>query len=140
MSGREAADRLFDRAMRTEAGGDTARARFFAGMGLQAYGGLPPGEMDADARFHVGLLQLMTGDADAARQSADAILAGAPDHLLGWILRARIAELRGDEAALAEARRRFTAALAEERAAGRPEYQQHAALIDEQAEAFGAGP
>lgn len=34
MSGREAADRLFDRAMRTEAGGDTAQARFFAGMGI----------------------------------------------------------------------------------------------------------
>lgn len=139
MSGREAADRLFDRAMRTEASGDTAQARFFAGMGLQAYGGLPPREMDADARFHVGLLQLMAGDAAGARQSADAILVENPDHLLAWILRARIAELRGDEAALAEAGSRFTEALETERAAGRPEYEQHAALIDEQAAELGAG-
>lgn len=140
MSGREAADRLFDRAMRTEASGDTARARFFAGMGLQAYGGLPPGETDADALFHVGLLQLMTGDAAAARQSADAILAENPDHLLAWILRARVAQLRGDEAAVTEARRRFTAALETERSAARPEYRQHAALIDEQAAELGVGP
>lgn len=140
MSGREAADRLFDRAMRTEAGGDSAQARFFADMGLQAYGGLPPADIDADARFHIGLLRLMTGDPDGARESADAILAGNPDHLLGWILRINVAEARADEAGLAEARERFRAALASERAADRPEYAQHGSLIDEQARQVGATP
>ena len=140
MSGREAADRLFDRAMRTEAAGDSAQGRFFADMGLQAYGGLPPGDIDADARFHIGLLRLMTGDPAGARASADAILAGNPDHLLAWILRINVAEALADEAELAEARERFRSALASERAAGRPEYAQHAGLIDEQARRVGATP
>lgn len=140
MSGREAADRLFDRAMRTEAAGDSAQARFFADMGLQAYGGLPPTDIDADARFHIGLLRLMTGNPAGARESADAILAGNPDHLLAWILRINVAETLADQAALAEARERFRSALAPERAAGRPEYSQHAGLIDEQARQVGATP
>lgn len=138
MSGREAADRLFDRAMRTDATGDTARARFFAGMGLQAYGGLPPAELDADARFHVGLLRLMTGDTAGARETADAILAAEPDHLLAWILRINVAEASGDAAALADARDGFRSGLEAERGAGRPEYEQHAGLIDEHAQRIGA--
>ncbi len=138
MSGREAADRLFDRAMRTEAAGDSAQARFFADMGLRAYGGLAPSDIDADARFHIGLLRLMTGDPPGARESADAILTGNPDHLLAWILRINVAEALADEAALAEARESFRSALASERAAGRPEYAQHAGLIDEQARQVGA--
>lgn len=140
MSGREAADRLFDRAMRTEASGDSAQARFFADMGLQAYGGLPPADIDADARFHVGLLRLMTGDPAGARESADAILAANPDHLLAWIVRINAAEALGDEAGLAEAHERFRSALSSERAADRPEYAQHGGLIDEQARRLGATP
>lgn len=140
MSGREAADRLFDRAMRTEAAGDSAQARFFADMGLQAYGGLPPADIDADARFHVGLLRLMAEDPAGARGSADAILGGNPDHLLAWILRIKVAEALGDEAGLAEARERFRSALPSERAADRPEYAQHGGLIDEQARRAGATP
>lgn len=140
MSGREAADRLFERAMRTEAAGDSSQARFFAGMGLQAYGALSPADVDADARFHVGLLRLMTGDAAGARESADAILAEAPDHLLAWILRINVAEARADEGGLADARERFRSALEAEGAASRPEYAQHAGLIDEQARRVGATP
>lgn len=140
MSGREAADRLFDRAMRTEASGDTVQARFFAGMGLQAYDGLSPADLDADARFHVGLLRLMTGDATGARAAADAILAGAPDHLLAWILRINVAEAVGDDAGLAEARAGFRSGLETGRSASRPEYDQHAGLIDEQARRLGVTP
>ncbi|MFW6088669.1 MAG: hypothetical protein ACODAB_02880 [Gemmatimonadota bacterium] len=140
MSGREAADRLFDRAMRTEAAGDSAQARFFADMGLQAYAGLPPSDIDADARFHVGLLRLMTGDPAGAREAADAILSGNPDHLLAWILRINVAEALADEAGLAEARERFRSALASERAADRPEYSQHGGLIDEKARRLDATP
>jgi len=140
MSGREAADRLFDRAMRTEASGDSAQARFFADMGLQAYGGLSPTDVDADARFHIGLLRLMTGDPAGARAAADAILVANPDHLLAWILRINVAEALADEAELAEARERFRSALVSERAAGRPEYAQHSGLIDEQARRVGATP
>lgn len=140
MSGREAADRLFDRAMRTEASGDTARARFFAQMGMRAYGGVPPAELDADARFHMGMLALLAGDRAAAGSAADAILSDTPTHLLGLILRGRIAEAAGDDAALARAREEFRSAYATERDAGRTGYAEHAQLIDEEAEKVGLGP
>lgn len=133
MEPREAADRLFDRALRTEAAGDTARALFFADMGLKAYGALPEVELDLDARFHVGLLETMRGDTAAAGRTAGTILAVAPDHLLALLLRARLAELAGDGAARAEARRHFLSVLDSERATGRPEYAQHANLIDAEA-------
>lgn len=133
MSPREAADRLFDRAMRTEAQGDTTQARFFAQMGVQAYGNVPDSQIDSDARFHIGLLQLMQGDVEAAERSAEAILARGPNHLLGWLLRVRVAEFRGDDAALAEARDAYLGALDAERATNRPEYEQHGSLIDAEA-------
>ena len=136
MSPREAADRLFDRAMRTEAQGDTARARFFARMGVQAYDAMPESELDSDARFHIGLLQLMQGETAAAGRSAQAILTRAPRHLLGLILAARVADVEGDVEARAEARRSFLAALEDERATRRPEYEQHAGLIDAEAELY----
>lgn len=137
MSGREAADRLFDRAMRTEASGDTAQARFFADMGIRAYEALPAAAADADAAFHLGLLRLMTGQPGAARRLADGMIADAPDHLLAWILRIRVAEATDDPAALARAQEGFRSALEAERGADRPEYGQHAALIAEQASRIG---
>lgn len=140
MSGREAADRLFDRAMRTEAAGDTARAQFFAQMGMQAYGGVPPAELDADARFHMGMLALLAGDRGAANRAADAILSDTPGHLLGLILRGRIAEAAGDEAALTRARDDFRAAYESERDADRTGYAEHAQLIDEEAQEAGLSP
>ena len=58
MSPREAADRLFDRAMRESETGNKERASFFANMALQAYGRVPQADLDLDALFHVGLLHL----------------------------------------------------------------------------------
>lgn len=133
MSPREAADRLFDRALRTEAAGDTARARFFATMGVDAYESLPEAELDMDARFHVGLLQAMRGDTAAAGRAVTSILEEAPDHLLALVLRARLARLAGDEGARAAARAHFFEVLESERAKGRPEYVQHANVIDAEA-------
>jgi hypothetical protein len=133
MEPREAADRLFDRALRTEAEGDTTGALFFADMGVRAYEALPGPELDLDARFHIGLLQAMRGDTAAAGRTADAMLAEAPDHLLALVLRARLAERAGDEAARVEAHRHFLAALEAERAKERPEYAQHANVIDAEA-------
>lgn len=133
MEPREAADRLFDRALRTEAAGDTTRARFFADMGVRAYAALPEAELDLDARFHLGMLHTVRGDSAAAGREADAMLAEAPDHLLALVLRMRLAERTGDDAALAEARRHFFSILEPERASGRPEYAQHANVIDAEA-------
>ncbi len=133
MSARQAADRLFDRTMREESAGDTAQALTFAAMAVQAYSMVPAAELDADAYFHLGLLELMLGQPDAAALRAEAILAAAPDHLLGWILQERVAKQSDDAVGVDEARSRFLEALESQRAANLAEYVQHRQIIDDQA-------
>lgn len=133
MSPREAADRLFDRAMRTLEGGDAERGAFFARMGLQAYGRVPAGERDADTRFHVGLLHLALGGTEAARRESEAILAETPDHLLGLLLGARVAEAAGEREEARRLRERLRAVFPAQMATGRPEYEAHRAMLEETA-------
>lgn len=136
MSPRDAADRLFERAMRELEGGDFERSAFFLDMGLKAYEVVPAEEIDADAKFHMGLMQLHLGDSTAARASGEGILAEDPDHLLGLILSARVAELAGDEEVASEYRARVRSVI--EREGGIPsrqEYQSHRPLIERELEA-----
>jgi hypothetical protein len=133
MTPREAADRLFERSMRLQESGDVERARFFANMAVQAYDAVPPDGIDADARFHLGLLDLLQQDPDAAEAQADAILTSDPDHLLGIMLRARVAEARGDAAAERAAYARFLDLMPAQQARELPEYRAHAALLDAEA-------
>ncbi|HSG46835.1 MAG TPA: hypothetical protein VLA43_03355, partial [Longimicrobiales bacterium] len=79
MSPREAADRLFDRVMRTVAAGDTAGALAFQPMAVQAYQGAEP--LDLDGMFHQALLEALA-DPAAALVTARRMLAEEPDHLL----------------------------------------------------------
>lgn len=79
MSPREAADRLFDRVMRTISAGDTAGAMAFQPMAVQAYQGAEP--LDLDGLFHQALLEAMA-DPSAALATADRMLALEPDHIL----------------------------------------------------------
>jgi hypothetical protein len=130
MSPRQAADRLFERAMREDDGGDSERAKFFANMAVQAYSNVPAAEIDADAHFHLGLLQLLQENDDAARTEAETILSVRPDHLLGLALSARVARAAGDTAGEAAAYSRFLQVLDSERATGLAEYQMHGSLID----------
>lgn len=139
MTPRAAADRLFDRAMREDSGGDQERARFFADMAIQSYGSVPPAEMDNDARFHLGLLSLLLDAPDDAAGHAAAIFAVAPDHLLGWVLQEQVAERLGDDAGVAEARSRFLSVLDAQRALNLDEYMQHQGIIDEQAARLAGG-
>lgn len=134
MSPREAADRLFDRAMSTDEAGDPERAQFFANMAVQAYQGLPPGELDLDARFHVGLLRLVMKDPSGAEAEAEAILDAQPDHLLGLVLSARVAQAGGDQARLREAYSRFLEGLPAGLASGQPEYLMHDRMLESEAE------
>lgn len=134
MSPREAADRLYDRAMRVRARGDTARARFFARMGQRAYARVPDSEMDTDARFHVGLLALLQGDTAAAQSQAEAILEGRPEHLLGLILGLRSSS---SEEGRRRYRERFREAAASADLASRPEYEAHRSLIENLREELG---
>ncbi|WP_423924449.1 double zinc ribbon domain-containing protein [Candidatus Palauibacter sp.] len=131
MTPREAADRLFERVMREHESGNFERAAFFIGMALQAYDAVPPGEVDADLRFHVGLLSLISADSIAAREGAQAILAEDPAHLLGLLLASRAAEFAGDAAAAQGFRDRMREEVAE--AGGIPEraeYDAHRTLIE----------
>ena len=127
MSPGQAADRLFDRAMRVRASGDTSRAAFFARMGRKAYARVPASEMDADARFHVGMLALVEGDSAGARSRAEEILSGDPDHLLGLILGFRSA---ADGAEREEYRQRFVESASSADLSGRPAYEAHRTLIE----------
>lgn len=131
MGPRGAADRLFERAMSEHENGNLEAAARFVRMGLQAYGGVPAGEMDADARFHVGLLQLMTGDSAGSRASARAILEEDSEHLLGLILMARVEDFAGEPEAAA-ARRRVLRGIVHERGGipDREEYRAHRPLIE----------
>lgn len=133
LSSRQAADRLFERAMRTDDQGDADQAKFFANMAVQAYAAVPPGEIDADARFHLGLLHLLQDDPGAAAAEAESILSARPDHLLGLVLEARAAAARGDADGEREAYGRFLDALPAERDAALPEYGMHGGLIDSEA-------
>ena len=131
MGPRGVADRLFERVMREHEGGDFERAAFFIDMALQAYDAVPPEEIDADARFHVGLLRLLMGESGLAREAADEILAASPDHLLGLLLAARAADFEEDADAAEAFRARIRTRVAE--AGGIPdvpEYQAHRTLIE----------
>lgn len=134
MSPREAADRLFDRTMRLRAAGDPeGRVPFFARMAVQAYRRLGAEELDADARFHVGLLELARGRPEPAAASADTILAEDPGHLLGLLLAARAAEAAGDADAARAWRDSLRAAADRTSLDARPEYRAHRGLLEEEA-------
>jgi tetratricopeptide (TPR) repeat protein len=139
MSPREAADRLFDRIMRTAAGGDTAGARSFLPMALDAYAQLP--ELDADARYHLGVMHLLGGDAQAAAREADQLLAIEGQHLFGLFVAAQAARDLGDVARARGYYQRFLEAYPTEIARELPEYQAHGQAFPEmraEAQAFAA--
>ncbi len=129
MTPREAADRLYERIARASESGDTSQVQFFAPMALNAYANVTP--LDADARLHIGLIDLATGDAPAAAAQADSITRLAGLHLFGPLLKARAAEAQGNRAVAREAYRAFLANYNTEKRRNLPEYQQHDALLTE---------
>jgi hypothetical protein len=127
MSPRERADRLFNRVMLLSSEGKTDSAAFFAPMALAAIEALAP--LDAHQRYDLGLVALVMGDVSRAKAEAEAILAEQPTHLLGLVLAARTADLRGDAAAGSDFRQRLVAAEPAERARALQEYADHDADI-----------
>lgn len=128
MSPDERATRLFNRVMRLDEEGKTDSVAFFAPMALQSYEMLP--SRDADARYHIALLQLAAGNPRGAEAQADSIARLAPNHLFGFIIRARVAHARGDAAGERRALTDFRRHERDERARGRPEYQDHSGQLD----------
>ena len=124
----EAADRLFNRVMAAHESGDTGEAMRFAPMALQAYELVD--RLDADARYHIGLISLVLGDVDNARRQIDKLQKESPDHLLGLILQFNIAEQNGDDKAASATRMRFARAYDAQINSKRPEYEAHRVTIE----------
>jgi hypothetical protein len=123
MTPREAADRLFNRIMTASERGDSEEAARFAPMALSAYDRL--GTLDNDARYHVALIHLATGDIQGARTQIDGIRQSVPNHLLAIMVDRDIAERSGDQGGAARAYESFLDAYDAEIGATRPEYQDH---------------
>jgi Double zinc ribbon len=127
MTPHQAADRLFDRVMSDRERGKLDSASFFAPMALRAYAMLD--SLDADARFHVGLLEIAAGNPDGADAQADTIAQAVPTHLYASMLRAEAARARGDSAAAKRADAIYLRNYDAETAAARPEYEPHATWL-----------
>jgi hypothetical protein len=108
--------------------GDTARVAFHTTMAIEAYAML--GELDQDARYHIGLIHVVRGETGQALAQADSMEAAVPGHLLGTILRHTAAHASGDSADAQDAYRRFLASYDSENSAQRPEYEMHRSSID----------
>ncbi len=141
MSPKERFDRLYNRVMRAAESGDEATVTQFAPMAVQAYGMLPAADLDADARYHVAMLYLHTGQVPAAKAVADTILKKQPGHLFGYMLKGSIARFERDDPALKAAYAGFLGGYDKEMKANRPEYGEHErAVADFRTQAQGGGP
>jgi hypothetical protein len=139
MSPREAADRLYDRVMRTLSSGDTAGAMAFQPMGVQAYELAEP--LDLDGIYHLAMLQMLT-DRSAALATSERILEVEPDHILGLSVAAEASARSGDEAAATTMYRRLLAAYDAQQARPLNEYLTHRGVLVQartDAEAYLAG-
>jgi hypothetical protein len=127
LTARQAADRLYDRIARASEANDSAQVQFFGPMALQAYANVAP--LDIDARLHVGMIDIALGNLDAAAAQADSIVRTSRTHLFGPLLKARVAELRGNSGAARAAYQAFLANYDAERRKNLPEYEQHASVL-----------
>jgi len=126
---REQADRLFNRIMTERENGDTAQAKFFLPMGIQAY--QMAGDLDADGLYHLSLLQTYSGAYSDALATAQKILEKQPKHLLGLSAAANAARGAGDRSAARTYAQRFLAAFDSESKLQKEEYVDHARMLPE---------
>ncbi|MEX2155695.1 MAG: zinc ribbon domain-containing protein [Gemmatimonadales bacterium] len=123
MSPEERATRLFDRVMMLAEAGKTDSVQFFLPMALGAYRLLPA--LDADARYHIGLLELAGGNVAGALAQADTIQRAVPTHLFIYVLRAHAYQQQGARDREQRAYADFLRQEAAELARSRPEYADH---------------
>jgi hypothetical protein len=124
---REQADRLFNRIMSERESGDTARARFFLPMGIQAYRNA--GDLDPDGLYHLALLQTSAGLTADAIATAQQLLATNPNHLLALGAAGEAAEEAGDTAAARAFYERYLRAYPAEKTKSSAEYLDHAKVL-----------
>lgn len=130
MTPRQQADMLFNKIMTLHEAGKTDSVNFFAPMALGAYANLGS-DLDADARLHLGLIELATGQNAAAAAQGDTIVRGARTHLFGWLLKGQAALQAGDSAAARRALRSYLQNYQSERAKNLPEYAEHTTMLQE---------
>lgn len=129
MSPRERFDRLYNRVMAAAENGDQATVTQFTPMAILAYSQLDT--VDADARFHLALLSLHTGDPTVVEALADTILQQTPGHLFAYMIRGAQARFARDSVSLKQAYADFRGHYESEMARGRPEYADHKRSIDD---------
>ena len=139
MSPKERYDRLYNRVMRAAETGDQATVAQFTPMTVMAYQQLD--SIDADARFHMAMLLLHTGQVPGAVAEADSLLKFSPGHLFGYMIRGAAARWNKDQSALKKAQSDFLVRYDTEMQAKRPEYGEHErAVNDFRAAALGKAP
>ena len=136
----EAADRLFDRVMRSVSAGDSAQAQAFLPMAISAYQRARP--LSLDGLFHLSMLNRVAGNLEAALAQALEILEQDPNHLLGLSAAAEAAAELGETEEAERHYRRILEVYDEESQRALEEYQLHATVIEglpQDAERFLAG-
>jgi hypothetical protein len=129
MTPKDRFDRLYNRVMRAAESGDMATVEQFAPMAKMAYAQLDA--VDADARYHMAMLDLHTGSVPEAKAVADTLLMKDPGHLFGYMLLASIARFSKDDKAQAAARKGFLDHYDAEMKKNRPEYSEHQRAVDD---------
>jgi hypothetical protein len=129
MSPRERFDRLFNRIMQAAERGDATEVEQFTPMALGAYQQLDT--VDVDDRYHAAVIHLQAGQIPEAQSLADTILAEAPGHLFGYLVRGTAAEINNHPAVRRTAQREFLKHYDAEMAANRVEYLEHRPVLEE---------
>ncbi|MDX1646170.1 MAG: zinc ribbon domain-containing protein [Longimicrobiales bacterium] len=123
----EAADRLYDRVMRSVSSGDSVQAQAFLPMAIAAYQRAQP--LDADGLFHLSMLNRTAGNLEAALVQALEILEEDPNHLLGRSAAAQAAVELGELEEAEEHYRVILDVYDEEMQRDLQEYQLHAQIV-----------
>lgn len=123
----EAADRLYDRVMRSVSAGDSAQAQAFLPMAISAYQRARP--LTHDGLFHLSMLNRTAGNLEAALAQAVEILDEDPNHLLGLSAAAEAAVELGEMDEAAAHYQQILDVYEEESQRGLEEYQLHGQII-----------
>lgn len=137
MTPRQAADRLFERVMRSVEGGDSTQAQNFLPMAIAAYERARP--LNLDGLFHLSILQRTALDFQAALETAREGLEEEPDHVLLLSAAAEAAREMGDSATAREHFAHLLEVYDQEVSSDRQDYQAHGQLLPrlrDDAEAF----
>ena len=98
-------------------------------MALAAYTQLD--SITSDERYHAAILHAQVGQIPEALALADTMLQQRPGYLLAYVVRGVVAGFQEDTAALRAAHAAFLQHYTAEMAAKRPEYADHANVIDD---------